>query len=141
MAIKLINSYEATYDSGVTARCDAQTMEEAAKVLSDEIEPGIIQKVGSGVKIIVPDPALAFKTEVNAEMYAAGNRAYPANGGQVKLGDTVFLSAVPVEGYSFTGWYQGDVKLSDEVEAAVVVASASNVPAVITYEARFEQNI
>jgi hypothetical protein len=141
MTIKLLNSYEANYEGGATAQCNAQTMEEAAKVLSDEIEPSIIRKTGAGVRVIVPDPALAFKTEVAADMYTAGNRAYPANGGQVKLGDTVFLSAVPVEGYRFTGWYQGDVKLSEEVEAAVVVASASNVPAVITYEARFEQII
>ena len=141
MAIKLLNSYEATYEGGAVARCNAQTMEEAAKVLSDEIEPGIIQKVGAGIKVLIPDPALAFKTEVAADMYEAGNRAYPANGGQVKLGDTVFLSAVPVEGYRFTGWYQGETKLSEEVEAAVVVASASNVPAVITYEAHFEQII
>jgi hypothetical protein len=141
MAIKLLSSYEANYEGGATAQCNAQTMEEAAKVLSDEIEPSIIRKTGAGVRVIVPDPALAFKTEVAADMYTAGNRAYPANGGQVKLGDTVFLSAVPVEGYRFTGWYQGDVKLSEEVEAAVVVASASNVPAVITYEARFEQTI
>lgn len=141
MAIKLLNSYEATYEGGAVARCNAQTMEEAAKVLSDEIEPGIIQKVGAGIKVLIPDPALAFKTEVAADMYAAGNRAYPANGGQVKLGNTVFLSAVPVEGYKFTGWYQGETKLSEDVEAAIVVASASNVPAVITYEARFEQII
>ena len=141
MAIKLLNSYEATYEGGAVARCNAQTMEEAAKVLSDEIEPGIIQKVAAGIKVLIPDPALAFKTEVAADMYEAGNRAYPANGGQVKLGDTVFLSAVPVEGYRFTGWYQGETKLSEEVEAAVVVASASNVPAVITYEAHFEQII
>lgn len=141
MAIKLLSSYEANYEGGATAQCNAQTMEEAAKVLSDEIEPSIIRKTGAGVRVIIPDPALAFKTEVAAEMYEAGNRAYPANGGQVKLGDTVFLSAVPVEGYRFTGWYQGETKLSEEVEAAVVVASASNVPAVITYEARFEQII
>ena len=141
MSVKLLNSYEATYEGGTTAKCYAQTMEEAAKVLSDEIEPSILQRVGSGIKVIVPDPALAFKTEVAAEAYAAGCRAYPANGGQVKAGDTVFLSAVPAAGYNFTGWYQGDVKLSEDVEAAVEVASASPVPAVISYEARFEQII
>ena len=139
MSVKLLSSYEATYEGGTTARCNAQTMEEAAKVLSDEIEPSILQRIGTGIKVVVPDPALAFKTEVGATAYAAGCRAYPANGGQVKAGDTVFLSAVSAEGYRFTGWYQGEVKLSEDSEAAVVVASASAVPAVVTYEARFEQ--
>lgn len=140
MSVKLLNSYEATYEGGTTAKCNAETMDAAAKVLSDEIEPSILQRVGTGIKVIVPDPALSFKTEVAAAAYAAGCRAYPAAGGQVKAGDTVFLSAVPAEGYSFTGWYQGNVKLSEDIEAAVVVASASAVPAVIAYEARFEQN-
>jgi hypothetical protein len=141
MSTKLLNSYEATYEGGAKAICNAQTMEEAAKVLSDELEPSILQKTGAGIKVIVPDPALAFKTSVADDMYAAGNRAYPANGGIVKAGDTVFLSAVAVDGYNFVGWYQGETKLSEDAEAAVVVASTSLVPAVITYEARFEQNI
>lgn len=141
MATKLLNSYEATYEGGAKAVCNAQTMEEAAKALSDETEPSILQKVAAGIRVLVPDPALAFKTAVADAMYTAGNRAYPANGGIVKAGDTVFLSAVAVDGYRFIGWYQGETKLSEDAEAAVVVASTSTVPAVITYEARFEQII
>lgn len=139
MALKLLNSYQATYEGGTTAMCDAQTMEEAAKVLSDTTEPNVLQKIRAGVKVLVPDPALAFKTEVTDSVaYAAGCRTYPANGGQVKAGDTVFLSAVAADGYNFTGWYQGETKLSDSAETAVVVESASPVPAVIVYEAHFE---
>lgn len=141
MSTKLLNSYEATYAGGAKAVCNSQTMEEAAKILSEDTEPSILQKVAAGIRVLVPDPALAFKTAVADEMYTAGNRAYPANGGIVKAGDTVFLSAVPVDGYNFMGWYQGDTKLSEDAEAAVVVASTSAVPAVITYEARFEQVI
>jgi hypothetical protein len=141
MATKLLNSYEATYEGGAKAVCNAQTMEEAAKALSDETEPSILQKVAAGIHVLVPDPALAFKTAVADAMYTAGNRAYPVNGGIVKAGDTVFLSAVAVDGYRFIGWYQGETKLSEDAEAAVVVASTSTVPAVITYEARFEQII
>ena len=142
MSTKLLNSYEATYEGGATAVCNAQTMEEAAKVLSDETEPSILQRVAAGIKVLVPDPALAFTTTVKDDAaYEAGCRSYPANGGQVKVGDTVFLSAVAVEGYSFVGWYQGDTQLSTDAETAVTVASASSVPAVITYEARFEQTI
>ena len=141
MSTKLLNSYEATYEGGAKAVCNAQTMEEAAKLLSEETEPSILQKVAAGIRVAVPDPALAFKTAVADDMYAAGNRAYPANGGIVKAGDTVFLSAVAVDGYRFDGWYQGETKLSEDAEAAVVVASTSAVPALITYEARFVQII
>jgi hypothetical protein len=141
MSTKLLNSYEATYAGGAKAVCNSQTMEEAAKLLSEETEPSILQKVAEGIRVSVPDPALAFKTSVADAMYTAGNRAYPANGGIVKAGDTVFLSAVAVDGYNFIGWYQGETKLSEDAEAAVVVASTSAVPAVITYEARFEQVI
>lgn len=139
MATKLLNSYQATYVGGATSMCDAQTMEEAAKILTDETqEPNVLQKIRAGVKVSVPDPALAFTTKVADADYTAGCRAYPEHGGQVKAGDTVFLSAVAGDGYNFVGWYQGAVKLSEDAEAAVVVESASPVPAVIEYEARFE---
>ena len=140
MSVKLLNSYQATYEGGATALCNAQTMEEAAKILTEGTqEPSILQKTGAGIRVSVPDPALAFTTSVSDDAaYTAGCRSYPENGGQVKAGDTVFLSAVPAEGYNFVGWYQGETKLSEETEAAVVVESASPVPAVITYEARFE---
>lgn len=139
MSIKLLNSYQATYEGGATALCNAQTMEEAAKILTDNTqEPSVLQKTGVGIKVSVPDPALAFTTEVAETEYTAGCRSYPKNGGQVKAGDTVFLSAVAAEGYNFVGWYQGATKLSEEAEAAVVVESTSPVPAVIVYEAKFE---
>ena len=138
MSVRTLNSYKATFVGGATALCNAQTMEEAAKILSEEQEPSILQKTGSGIRVSVPDPALAFTTVVDATAYAAGCRSYPAHGGQVKAGDTVFLSAIPAEGYNFVGWYQGTTKLSEDTEAAVVVESASPVPAVIEYEARFE---
>lgn len=140
MATKLLNSYEATYEGGAKAMCNAQTMEEAAAILTDNVqEPSVLQKTGVGIRVAVPDPALAFTTKVvDDAAYTAGCRSYPENGGQVKAGDTVFLSAVPAEGYNFAGWYQGTTLLSSETEAAVVVESASAVPAVITYEARFE---
>lgn len=140
MATKLLNSYEATYESGAKAMCNAQTMEEAAAILTDNAqEPSVLQKTAAGIRVAVPDPALAFTTEVvDDAAYTAGCRSYPANGGQVKAGDTVFLSAVPAEGYNFTGWYQGTTLLSSDAEAAVVVESTSAVPAVITYEAHFE---
>lgn len=139
MSTKLLNSYTATYEGGATAVCNAQTMEEAAGILSDDLEPSILQKTGAGIKVSIPDPALAFTTSVADAAYTAGCRAYPANGGSVEAGDTVFLSAVPVEGYNFVGWYQGETLVSSEAEAAIVVTSTSAVPAVITYEARFEQ--
>ena len=140
MSVKMLNSYKATYVGGATALCNAQTMEEAAKILSEENqEPSVLQKTGAGIRVSVPDPALAFTTKVADDTaYTAGCRSYPENGGQVKAGDTVFLTAVAAEGYNFTGWYQGATKLSDDVEAAVVVESASPVPAVIIYEAHFE---
>ena len=96
MSTKLLNSYEATYAGGAKAVCNSQTMEEAAKLLSEETEPSILQKVAEGIRVSVPDPALAFKTAVADAMYTAGNRAYPANGGIVKAGDTVeMIDAAP----------------------------------------------
>lgn len=143
MAVKTLNSYQATYAGGATSMCDARTIEEAAKILTDETqEPNILQKICSGVKVSIPDPALAFSTSVTSDAaYDAGCRSYPARGGQVKVGDVVYLSAVAVDGYNFVGWYQGPTKLSDSAEAAVVVESASPVPVDIVYEARFEQVI
>lgn len=141
MSTKLLNSYEATYEGGAKAVCNSQTMEEAAKILSEDTEPSILQKVAAGIRVSVPDPALAFKTAVADTAYTAGCRAYPSAGGIVKTGDTVFLSAVASDDYDFVGWYQGETKLSEDVEAAVVVTSTSAVPAVITYEARFEPKI
>ena len=140
MSVKMLNSYKATYVGGATSLCNAQTMEEAAKILTEENqEPSILQKTGSGIKVSVPDPALAFTTAVkDSEAYDNGCRAYPVHGGQVKAGDTVFLSAVPSGSYTFVGWYQGNTKLSEDAEAAIVVESVSPVPAVIEYEARFE---
>ena len=140
MAIKLLNSYQATYEGGATALCNALTMEEAAKILTEASqEPSVLQKTGAGIRVSVPDPAIAFTTSVEDEAaYTAGCRSYPVNGGQVKTGDTVFLSAVAAEGYNFVGWYQGATKLSDDAEAAVVVESTSPVPAIIVYEAHFE---
>ena len=139
MSVKLLNSYKATYEGGATALCNAQTMEEAAKILTeDEQEPNILQKTGAGIRVSVPDPALAFTTTVEDTAYTAGCRSYPAHGGQVKAGDTVFLTAIAAEGYNFVGWYQGNTKLSEDAEAAIVVESSSPVPAVIEYEARFE---
>ena len=52
--------------------------------------------------------------------------------------DEITLTYPTKNGYNFTGWYQGETKLSDDAETAVVVESASPVPAVIVYEAHFE---
>lgn len=137
MAIKNLKRYKGTYEGGATILCDALTMEEAVGILAEETEPNIVQKVGEGIKVAIPDPALAFTTHVEDVLYTAGCRAYPETGGQVKNGQTVFLSAVAGEGYQFDGWYQGDTLISTDTEAAVEIASASAVPAIITYEAKF----
>ena len=47
MSVKMLNSYKATYVGGATALCNAQTMEEAAKILTeDNQEPSVLQKTG-----------------------------------------------------------------------------------------------
>ena len=137
MAVKTLKRYKGTYEGGATIMCDAEKMEEAVVILAEETEPNIVQKVGEGIKVNVPDPALAFTTTVDEVMYSAGCRAYPETGGQVVNGQIVYLSAVASEGYQFDGWYQGDTLISSNEEAAVEIASASAVPAIITYEAKF----
>lgn len=136
MTTKLLNHYKGMYEGNAVAFCDAETMEDAVRIFSEEVEPNLVQKTGAGIKVIVPDASLAFKTDVDDTAYASGCRAYPS-GGAVERGQKVFLSAVAAEGYTFEGWYQGETLLSKEEEAEVTVASTASVPSIITYEARF----
>lgn len=136
MSIKVLNQYKADYADGAVELCNAVDFAGAIEVLADETEPIIVQKIGKGIKVAVPDPALAFETVVSAESFAAGCRAYPS-GGAVEKEQKVFLSAVPAEGYTFVGWYQGEVLLSEDAEAEVTVASTSQVPITLKYEAKF----
>ena len=138
MTVKSLNHYKGTYDGGTTTFCDASDIIEAATLLSsDGLEPSLLQRVGTGIKVVVPDASLAFKTSVEETAYTAGCRAYPS-GGNVIRGQKLFLSAVASDGYKFTGWYQGEVLLSADAEAEVEVESTATVPAVINYEARFQ---
>lgn len=136
MSIKTLNQYKASYEDGAVDLCNAEDFVGAVTVLSAETEPIVVQKIGKGIKVAIPDPALAFETVVGAESFAAGCRAYPS-GGAVEKEQKVFLSAVPAEGYNFVGWYQGETLLSEDAEAEVTVASTSQVPVTIKYEAKF----
>lgn len=131
---KVLKQFKATYkDSGV-ASCMAVDITEAARVLSaDAEEPVIIQKTADGIKVSMPDPALSFVTVSNEETC----KAYPSGGSGIKLGDTLFLTAVAGEGFDFEGWYQGDTLVSSDAEAAVIVESTAQVPSVLKFEARF----
>ncbi len=131
---KVLKQFKATYKDDAVSSCMAVDMVEAAKVLSaDNVEPVIIQKTADGIKVAMPDPALAFTTSSNE----ATCKAYPTGGSGIKLGDTLFLTAVAGEGFDFDGWYQGETLVSEEAEAAVIVESSAQVPSVIHYEARF----
>ena len=121
MTVKSLNHYKGTYDGGTTTFCDASDIIEAATLLSsDGLEPSLLQRVGTGIKVVVPDASLAFKTSVDETAHTAGCRAYPS-GGNVIRGQKLFLSAVASDGYKFTGWYQGEVLLSADAEAEVEV--------------------
>ena len=137
MATKLLNHYKGMYDGSAVSFCDAETMEEAVKVFSESTEPVLVQRTGSGVKVVVPDADLAFKTTVEDTAYTAGCRAYPS-GGSVTRGQVLFLTAVAAEGYTFAGWYNGEELISSDAEAEVTVASSATVPATLVYEAKFE---
>ena len=140
MTVKQLNHYKGLYDGGTSTFCDAETMVEAAELLGSEgVEPTLLQRVGTGIKVIVPDAALAFNTTVEETAYTAGCRAYP-KGGNVVRGQTLFLSAVPAEGYTFKGWYNGVTLVSADEEAEVTVESTATVPSTLTYEAKFELN-
>lgn len=141
MTVKSLNHYKGLYDGGATTFCDAQTIVEAAELLTNTegLEPTLLQKVGTGIKVVVPDAALAFTTNVEETAHTAGCRAYPS-GGNVTRGQKLFLSAVAADGYKFIGWYQGDTLLSAEAEAEVVVESIATVPTTIVYEAKFQLN-
>lgn len=137
MTTKLLNHYKGLFDGGAADFCDASTMVAAAELLvKDGIEPTLLQRVGTGIKVLVPDAPLSFKTSVEATAYAAGCRAYPS-GGEVVRGQKLFLSAAKGDGYSFAGWYNGADLISAELEAEVTVESDTTLPSVITYEAKF----
>lgn len=138
MTTKLLNHYKGLFDGGAADFCDATTMVEAAQLLvKDGIEPTLLQRVGTGIKVLVPDAPLSFKTSVGETEHTAGCRAYPS-GGEVVRGQKLFLSAVAADGYSFTGWYNGTDLVSAELEAEVTVESDATLPSVITYEAKFK---
>ena len=143
MNTKSLNNYKGVFDGGGTQFCVAGTITEAAGLFTDEQgqEPVLLQRTGTGVKVIVPDPELSFVTKVGETESAAGCRAYPSKGDVVN-GQKLFLSAVTADGYTFKGWYQDSsaTPLSTDEECEVTVSSDSKVPTVITYEARFELN-
>ena len=140
MAVKTLNQYKGTYKDNSVAMCNAEDMADAVDVLADEVEPICVQKIGEGIRVMVPDPVLAFETFVDATALSAGCHAYPSGGDEVVKGQKIYLSAVPADGYHFVGWYQGATELSTEAEAAVVVESAAQVPTRIVYEARFAED-
>lgn len=141
MNTKSLNNYKAVFDGGGTQYCVAETIKEAAELFTEDQqqEPVLMQRTGTGVKVIVPEPELAFVTKVGETEHTAGCRAYPS-GGNVVRGQKLFLSAVAADGYNFVGWFQDGVAeaLSTEPEAEIAVSSDSKVPATITYEARFQ---
>jgi uncharacterized repeat protein (TIGR02543 family) len=143
MNTKSLNNYKGVFDGGGTQFCVAETITEAAELFTEDQgqEPVLLQRTGTGVKVIVPDPELAFVTKVGDTEYTAGCRAYPSKGDVVR-GQKLFLSAVTADGYTFKGWYQDGVTepLSTDEECEVTVSSDSKVPVTITYEARFELN-
>lgn len=138
MTTKLLNQYKATYEGNATSLCTAETMADACDVLDQDTEPLMLQRVAAGIKVVVPDAALSFKTSVDATAYTAGCRAYPATGGEVLRGQKLYLSAVAGDGYEFIGWYQGDTEISTDLEAVITVESTAQVPSIITYEAKFQ---
>lgn len=143
MNTKSLNNYKGVFDGGGTQYCVAETITEAAGLFTEDQgqEPVLLQRTGTGVKVIVPDPELTFVTKVGETEYAAGCRAYPSKGDVVR-GQKLFLSAVVADGYTFKGWYQDGITepLSVDEECEISVSSDSKVPVTITYEARFELN-
>lgn len=144
MTVKQLNHYKALFDGGTSTFCDAANIIEAAELFSADstetlvVEPTLIQKIGSGIKVILPDAPLQFETAIDGDTaIAAGCKVYPA-GGNVVRGQHLFLSAVPATGYDFVGWYDGTTLLSANAEAEVVVESTATVPSVVTYTAKFE---
>lgn len=138
--ITSLNQYKASYADSTDLTVAAETLADAIVALGEakSDEPSLIQRTVTGIKVAIPAPAIAIKTTVTGSgAVSAGCKATPYNISSVKNGDKVWFTAIPVDGFTFEGWYLGEELQSTEESYEATIAYAGTTPTTLEYEARF----
>ncbi len=135
-----LNTYKAVFPDSQERSIAAENMADAIQTLADlhNGEPSLLQKTFTGMVISVPDPTISVKTEVTgANAAESGCKATPYTIAEVKKGDKVWFTAIPVEGFVFGGWYLDDTLLSNDESYEATIEYNETSPVTLNYEARF----
>ena len=138
--ITSLNQYKASYADSTDLTVAAETLADAIVALGEakSDEPSLIQRTVTGIKVAIPAPAIAIKTTVTGSgAVSAGCKATPYNISSVKNGDKVWFTAIPVDGFTFEGWYLNNELQSAEESYEATIAYAGTTPTTLEYEARF----
>lgn len=135
-----LNQYKASYPDSTDLSVAAGTMKDALVALEEakSMEPSMLQKTVTGIKVAIPAPAIAIETFVTGTGAAAsGCKATPYSIAAVENGDKVWFTAITAEGFAFDGWYLSDEKVSEEESYEATISYAGTTPTTLKYEARF----
>lgn len=135
-----LNTYKAVFPDSQERSIAAETMADAIETLSDlhNGEPSLLQKTFTGMVISVPDPTISVTTEVTGTgAVDAGCKATPYTISEVKKGDKVWFTAIPVDGFVFGGWYLDNELLSNDESYEATIEYNGTSPVTLNYEARF----
>lgn len=138
--ITSLNQYKASYADSTDLTVAAETLADAIVALEEakSDEPSLIQRTVTGIKVAIPAPAIAIKTTVTGSgAVSAGCKATPYNISSVENGDKVWFTAIPVDGFTFEGWYLNNELQSAEESYEATIAYAGTTPTTLEYEARF----
>ena len=135
-----LNTYKAVFPDSQERSIAAESMADAIQTLEDlhNGEPSLLQKTFTGMVISVPDPTISVKTEVTgANAAESGCKATPYTIAEVKKGDKVWFTAIPVEGFVFGGCYLDNTLLSNDESYEATIEYNGTSPVTLNYEARF----
>ena len=135
-----LNQYKAVYADSTELTVASESLADAVVALEEAKpgEPSLIQKTVTGIKVLIPAPAIAIKTSVTgAGAVSSGCKATPYNISSVENGDKVWFTAIAVDGFSFSGWYLNDELLSTDESFEATISYAGTTPTTLEYEARF----
>jgi hypothetical protein len=135
-----LNQYKASYADSTELTVASASLADAVVALEEAKpgEPSLIQKTVTGIKVLIPAPAIAIKTTVTGSgAVSAGCKATPYNISSVENGDKVWFTAIAVDGFSFSGWYLNDELQSTDESFEATISYTGTTPTTLEYEARF----
>lgn len=138
--ITSLNQYKASYPDSTDLSVAAGTMKDALVALEEakSMEPSMLQKTVTGIKVAIPAPTIAIETFVTGTGAAAsGCKATPYSIAAVENGDKVWFTAIAVDGFTFEGWYLDDTLKSSDESYEATIAYSGTTPTTLKYEARF----